>query len=230
MAITSSVQYFKWLEGMRQLATLHRRNKPGKFCFALAKFFRLSPKATTLQNLWKKDIGCQFSQSFLYRFLITRKNVKTGPYGKMGQHMRSLVLVSNFVWCLFHESWKLNAKAKLTSGHGLRHLAWESVEIIPGGKRRHLAYLSLSGCWRYSANGRSQKPYINVDLLRKIYFSIVYCHLYYAILIWGIANKTLLGSLAKLNHQAIRTVCKIHNNEQISIKDMHLLYLYSRDK
>jgi len=44
------------------------------------------------------------------------------------------------------------------------------------------------------------QPYVNVDLLRKIYFSIVYCHLYYAILIWGTANKTLLDSLAKLNN------------------------------
>jgi len=34
------------------------------------------------------------------------------------------------------------------------------------------------------------QPYINVDLLRKIYFCIVYCHLYNGILIWGTANKT----------------------------------------
>jgi len=33
------------------------------------------------------------------------------------------------------------------------------------------------------------QPYINVDLLRKIYFSIVYCHLYYAILILALQIK-----------------------------------------
>jgi len=66
------------------------------------------------------------------------------------------------------------------------------------------------------------QPYVNVDLLRKIYFSIVYCYLYYAILIWGTANKALLDSLVKLNNRAIRIVCKIHTNEQISMKDMHL--------
>ena len=66
------------------------------------------------------------------------------------------------------------------------------------------------------------QPYINVDLLRKLYFSIVYCHLYYAILIWGTANKTVLDSLVKLNNLALRNVCKIHTNEQISIKDLYL--------
>jgi len=30
------------------------------------------------------------------------------------------------------------------------------------------------------------QPCINVDLLHKIYFSIVYCHLYHAILIWAL--------------------------------------------
>ena len=66
------------------------------------------------------------------------------------------------------------------------------------------------------------QPYVNVDLLRKVYFSVVYCHLHLAILIWGTANKILLDSLVKLNNRAIRNVCKIHTNEQISIKDMHL--------
>jgi len=66
------------------------------------------------------------------------------------------------------------------------------------------------------------QPYINVDLLRKIYFSTVYCHISNAILIWGTTDKTLLDPLVKLNNLAIRNVCKIHTNEQISIKDMHL--------
>jgi len=65
------------------------------------------------------------------------------------------------------------------------------------------------------------QAYSDVDLLRKIYFSIVYRHLYYVILIWGTANKTLLDSLVKLNNRAISNVYKIHINEQISIKDMH---------
>jgi len=34
------------------------------------------------------------------------------------------------------------------------------------------------------------QPYVNVDLLHEIYFSIVYCHFYHAILIWSTANKT----------------------------------------
>ena len=66
------------------------------------------------------------------------------------------------------------------------------------------------------------QPYVNVDLLRKLDFSIVYCHLYYAILFLGAANKTLLDFLVKLNNRAVRNVCKIHTNEEISIKYMHL--------
>jgi len=50
------------------------------------------------------------------------------------------------------------------------------------------------------------QPYVNVDVLRKIHLSIVYCHLYYAILIWGNTNKTLLDSLVKLNNRVIRIV------------------------
>ena len=40
--------------------------------------------------------------------------------------------------------------------------------------------------------------------------------------IWDNANKTLVYSLVKLNNRAIRNVCNIHINEQISIKEMHL--------
>jgi len=38
------------------------------------------------------------------------------------------------------------------------------------------------------------QPYVNGDLLRSIYFSIVYCHLHYAVLMWGTASaiSTLL--------------------------------------
>jgi len=44
------------------------------------------------------------------------------------------------------------------------------------------------------------QPYVNVDLLCKIYFSIGYCYLYHAIIIWDTANKTLSDSFVKLNN------------------------------
>jgi len=51
--------------------------------------------------------------------------------------------------------------------------------------------------------------YVNVDRLHKVYFSIFYCHLHYAIRIWGTANATVLDFLVKLNNRAMRNVCKI---------------------
>jgi len=65
------------------------------------------------------------------------------------------------------------------------------------------------------------QAYIKMDLLRKVYFSIVYCHLHYAILIWGIANKTLVDSL-EVNNRAICNVREIHMIKQLPIKDMFL--------
>ena len=39
------------------------------------------------------------------------------------------------------------------------------------------------------------QPYIDVNLLCKVYFSIVYCQLFHAIVTWGIANAVVLDCL-----------------------------------
>ena len=66
------------------------------------------------------------------------------------------------------------------------------------------------------------QPYVNGDLLRSIYFSIVYCHLHYAVLMWGTASaiSTNLVRLCVviLNNRGKRSVHQIHINEQIPIK------------
>jgi len=58
------------------------------------------------------------------------------------------------------------------------HIAHEEQKVICGGAALY-----------------KLQPYANVDLLHKVNFSIVYCHLHYTILIWGTANKTLLDFL-----------------------------------
>ena len=48
------------------------------------------------------------------------------------------------------------------------------------------------------------KPYLKDNLIRTIYFSVVYSHLYYGIQAWGSADQTTLNKLDILQNKAVR--------------------------
>ena len=48
------------------------------------------------------------------------------------------------------------------------------------------------------------KPFLKDNLIRTIYFSVVYSHLYYGIQAWGSADLTTLNKLAILQNKAVR--------------------------
>ena len=48
------------------------------------------------------------------------------------------------------------------------------------------------------------KPFLKDKLIRTIYFSVVYSHLYYGIQAWGSADPTTLNKLAILQNKAVR--------------------------
>jgi len=63
---------------------------------------------------------------------------------------------------------------------------------------------------KYSGNKRTNgsvilfrlQHFIDVKLLRSVYFSIFYSHLQYVIFACGICNKTTLDSLTEVNNRA----------------------------
>ena len=70
--------------------------------------------------------------------------------------------------------------------------------------------------WKYQINGvalkisrgigilAKLKPYLKNNLLRSIYFSLVYSHLSYGVHVWGSADKTSLNKIVTLQNKAIR--------------------------
>ena len=48
------------------------------------------------------------------------------------------------------------------------------------------------------------KPFLNDKLIRTIYFSVVYSHLYYGIQAWGSADPTIRNKLEVLQNKAVR--------------------------
>ena len=70
--------------------------------------------------------------------------------------------------------------------------------------------------WKYQINGvalkisrgigilAKLKPFLKDNLLRSIYFSLVYSHLSYGIHAWGSADKTSLNKIVTLQNKAIR--------------------------
>ena len=53
------------------------------------------------------------------------------------------------------------------------------------------------------------KPFLKDNLLRSIYFSLVYSHLSYGIHAWGSANKTTLNKLVILQNKAVRILSHV---------------------
>ena len=53
------------------------------------------------------------------------------------------------------------------------------------------------------------KPFLKVNLLKNIYYSLVYSHLSYGVLAWGSADKTLRNKLVVLQNKAIRILSKV---------------------
>ena len=53
------------------------------------------------------------------------------------------------------------------------------------------------------------KPYLKINLLKNVYYSLVYSHLSYGVLAWGSADKTLRNKLVVLQNKAIRILSKV---------------------
>ena len=53
------------------------------------------------------------------------------------------------------------------------------------------------------------KPYLKMNLLKNVYYSLVYSHLSYGVLAWGSADKTLRNKLVVLQNKAIRILSKV---------------------
>ena len=53
------------------------------------------------------------------------------------------------------------------------------------------------------------RHYVNLSVLKSVYYSLVYSHLVYAIEVWGSACDTVLKKLFVQNRKAVRMmVCK----------------------
>ena len=80
-----------------------------------------------------------------------------------------------------------------------------------------------SACWMLS----KIKSYINEDILRNIYFGLVYPHLFYCISCWGAVSSSTTNKLFLLQKRAIRMVAKAPRLSPSSplFKDLKLLKL-----
>ena len=65
------------------------------------------------------------------------------------------------------------------------------------------------------------QPISDIKILRKVYFSLIYPHLQYAILTWGRVPATYLTHLKELHNRSIGCICKISRAAQVP-----MLHLY----
>ena len=59
---------------------------------------------------------------------------------------------------------------------------------------------------------RNCKNFLSDNALKTLYFSIFHCHLIYALLAWGTANKTALEPVIKKQKNAVRIVARAAYN------------------
>jgi hypothetical protein len=80
-----------------------------------------------------------------------------------------------------------------------------------------------SACWMLS----KIKRYMSQDVLRNIYFGLVYPHLFYCISCWGAVQNSRIDKLKKLQNRAIRMIGKASRLSPSSIifKTLNLLKL-----
>jgi len=65
------------------------------------------------------------------------------------------------------------------------------------------------------------QPISDVKILWKVYFSLIYPHLQYAILTWGKVPATYLAHLKALHNRSIRCICKISRAAHIPMLDLY---------
>ena len=69
-----------------------------------------------------------------------------------------------------------------------------------------------SSCWAMS----KIRNLMTEDVLKQIYYSIVYPHLQYCVSCWGGVPPTTLNRINVLQRRAIRTICKVSRDENTS--------------
>ena len=65
------------------------------------------------------------------------------------------------------------------------------------------------------------QPISDIKILQKVYFSLIYPHLQYAILIWGRVPATYLTHLKVLHNRSIRCICKISRTAHVPMLDLY---------
>jgi len=65
------------------------------------------------------------------------------------------------------------------------------------------------------------QPISDIKILRKVYFSLIYPHLQYAILTWGRVPATYLTHLKVLHNRSIRCICKISGAAHVPMLDLY---------
>jgi len=71
-----------------------------------------------------------------------------------------------------------------------------------------------------------RQPISDIKMLRKVYFSLIYPHLHYAISTWGKVPATYLTHLKVVHNRSTRCICKISRAAHTHIPMLDLYHSY----